>query len=42
MKLISETLVIMKKECTSNHEDEENTGSQAIPPVPHPKSLQTQ
>src|SRR6266511_4403549 len=30
-----------KKQRTSNHEDKENTCPQAIPPVPHPKSLQT-
>jgi hypothetical protein len=30
-----------KKQYTLNHEDEENTGPQAIPPVPHPKLLQT-
>ena len=30
-----------KKQRTSNHEDEKNTGPQAIPPVLHPKSLQT-
>jgi hypothetical protein len=30
-----------KKQQISNHEDEENTGPQAIPPVPAPKSLQT-
>ena len=30
-----------KKQHTSNHADEENTCPQAIPPVPHPKSLQT-
>jgi hypothetical protein len=30
-----------KKQCTSNNEDEENTGRQTIPAAPHPKLLQT-
>jgi hypothetical protein len=30
-----------KKQRTSNNENEENTGPQAIPAAPHPKLLQT-
>ena len=34
------TFGCQKKQCTSNNEDTENTGPQAIPAVPCPKLLQ--